>query len=173
MTNETQYANNADTSYAATAAIAAKSLEQTITGLTEGMVRASACVEQSQAKLKDGIEKAMKKAEEMARLGQGNVEALTKSTQIWAAGVQTLSQEVAASWQDSVQETLGVLKTIGSAKSLKEAIELQSGLARTALEKAMSEGGRLTQASLKLTEQALAPITERVVLTNETFAKAA
>jgi phasin family protein len=66
---------------------------------------------------------------------------------------------------------MGVLETLGTAKSLKEAIDRQSGFARTALEKAMSESGRLRQASLKLTEQALAPLTARVNVAVETFGK--
>jgi len=68
---------------------------------------------------------------------------------------------------------LGVFKTLGSVKSLREAIELQSGFARTALEKAMTDSSRLTQASLKLTEQALAPLADRVRLASDSFGKLA
>jgi len=124
-------------------------------------------------KMKDGIEKAMKTAEGLATFGQGNVEAATKSTLIWTAGVQDLSKQVAASFQASIQETTGVLKALGTAKSLKEAIDLQSAIARTAFEKAMSESSRFTQASLKLTEQALAPLTARISAVTPVFGKTA
>ena len=58
-------------------------------------------------------------------------------------------------------------------KSLKDAIDLQASLTRTTIEKALAEFGKLTDASFKLTEQALAPITARVTLAVEKFAKTA
>lgn len=150
-----------------------KGFEQTVAGLKEGMSQATAGIEQTQAKLKEGMEKAMKTAEELVTFGQGNIEAITKSGQIWATGVQDLSKHLAATAQASLEETMSLFKSLGTVKSMKEAIDLQSSLARTALEKAMAESGKLTDASLKLTEQALAPITARVNLAVEKFGKAA
>jgi phasin family protein len=161
----------AKTSSAATADIAAKTMEQTMNGLKDGMAQATSGIAQTQAKLKEGSELAINKANEIVRLGQGNIEALAKSTQIWVAGVQDLSQQVAASFQASVQDTMATFKTLGSVKSLKEAIDLQSSFARTSIEKAISESGRLTEASLQLTKQALAPIVERVSVASGTFGK--
>ncbi len=56
-------------------------------------------------------------------------------------------------------------------KSLKEAMDLQASLARTSLEAAVSEGGKLTDASMKLAEQTMAPLTARVTLAVEKFAR--
>jgi phasin family protein len=145
----------------------------TAAGVNDSIAQASAGIEQTQAKLKEGMEKAMKTAEQLVTFSQGNIEALTKSTQIWATGVQDLSKQFAATAQASFEETMGVFKSFGTVKSLKEAIDLQSNLARSALEKAMTESGKLTDASLKLTEQTLAPITARVNLAVEKFSKAA
>ncbi len=50
-------------------------------------------------------------------------------------------------------------------------MELQSGLARTTVEKTLAETGRFTEASLKLAEQSFAPIAARVSLAVEKFAK--
>jgi hypothetical protein len=58
-------------------------------------------------------------------------------------------------------------------KSLKDAFDLQANLARSTMEKTLAESGKLTDASLKLTEQTLAPITARVSLAVEKFAKTA
>jgi hypothetical protein len=58
-------------------------------------------------------------------------------------------------------------------KSLKDAIDLQTSFARATLEKTLAESGKLTDASMKLTEQTLAPITARVSLAVEKFAKSA
>jgi phasin family protein len=104
---------------------------------------------------------------------QGNLEALLKSGQIWAAGVQDLSKQVAATAQASFDETMSTFKAMTSVKSLKDAMDLQASLARATMEKTLAESGKLTDASFKLTEQAIAPITARVSLAVEKFAKSA
>jgi phasin family protein len=60
-------------------------------------------------------------------------------------------------------------RALTSAKSLKEAFDLQAGFARASVEKALSEGGKITETSLKLVEQASAPISARVTAAVETF----
>ena len=122
---------------------------------------------------KPGMEKVMKTAEEFVAFGQGNVEAIVKSSQIWVAGVQDLSKQVAITAQAQFDETMSVFKAMSGMKSLKDVFDLQSSFARAALEKSVTESGKLTDASLKLTEQALAPITARVTTAVETFSKAA
>ena len=115
----------------------------------------------------------MKTAEELVAFGQGNLEAMLKSSQIWATGMQDLSKQIAASAQASFDETMSTFKAMTSVRSLKDAMDLQASLARTTLEKTLAETGKLTDASFKLTEQAIAPITARVTLAVEKFAKAA
>ena len=154
-------------------AAAQQGFEHTVTGLKDGMAQAAAGFEKTQAKMKEGVEKAMKTAEQVVAFGQGNMEAYIKSGQIWAAGIQEIQKKFAASAQASFEETVSTLKALTSVKSLKDAFELQAGLARTSLERTIAESGKLTDASFKLTEQALAPITARVNVAVERFAKAA
>ena len=123
--------------------------------------------------VKQHMEKVVKTAEEFVAFGQGNVEAFVKSSQIWAAGVQDLSKQAAATAQAQFEETMSVFKAMTSIKSVKDLFELQSTYAKAAVEKTMSESGKLTDASMKLTEQALAPIAARVTIAVETFSKAA
>ena len=156
-----------------TVTTATKGIEATVSNLKEGMTKAAAGFTETQAKVKEGMEKAMKTAEELMSFGQGNFEALLKSGQIWAAGVQDLSKQVAATAQASFDETLATFKALTSVKSLKDAMDLQASLARATLEKTLTESGKLTDASFKLTEQAIAPLTARVTLAVEKFAKSA
>ena len=150
-----------------------KGIEATVSNLKEGVAKATAGFEATQTKMKEGVEKAMKTAEELVAFSQGNMEAIMKSGQIWAAGVQDLSKHMAAAAQASLDESMSAFKALTSVKSLKDAFELQSSFARAAMEKALAESGKLTDASFKLTEQALAPITARVTIAVEKFAKAA
>jgi phasin family protein len=150
-----------------------KTVETAVTSLKEGVAQATAGFEATQAKMKQGVEKAMKTAEELVAFNQGNIEALVKSGQIWATGVQDLSKHLAAAAKASLDESMSAFKALSSVKSLKDVFELQSSYARAALEKSLAESGKLTDASFKLTEQALAPITARVSVAVEKFAKAA
>jgi phasin family protein len=148
----------------------AATAERTAAQATSGT---GAAVEATQAKVKQGMEKAMKTAEEFVAFGQGNVEALVKSSQIWVSGVQDLSKSFAAAAQASMEEGISTFKALTSVKSMKEAFDLQAAYARSTLEKTVAESGKLTDASFKLTEQAMAPITARVTVVVEKFSKAA
>lgn len=158
---------------AATEPAAGKTVEAAGSVVKDGIAKATAGFEATQAKIKEGVEKAMKTAEELVAFNHGNLEAMMKSSQIWATGVQDLSKHMAAAAQASLDEGMSAFKALSAAKSLKDAFELQSSFARAALEKSMTQSGKLTDASLKLTEQALAPITARVTAAVEKFSKAA
>jgi phasin family protein len=150
-----------------------KGFEATVSGLKDGMSKAASGFADTQAKVKEGMEKAMKTAEEFVAFSQGNFEALVKSGQIWTAGVQDIGKQIAANAQASFDETMSTFKAMTTAKSLKDAFDLQASLARTTIEKTLAESGKLTDASVKLTEQTLAPITARFSMAMEKFAKSA
>ena len=145
----------------------------TVSGLKAGMAETAAGLSQTQAKVKENMDKVMKTAEELFAFGQGNVEALVKSGQIWATGMQDIGKQVAATAQASFDDTMSTLKAFSSVKSVKDAFELQASFARTAFGKTLAESGRLTDASFRLTEQTLAPLTARVSLAVEKFGKSA
>lgn len=154
-------------------AVTAAAIEPTVSAPIDSAPSAAAATEATTVNVKQGMEKVMKTAEEFVAFGQGNMDAFVKCSQIWTAGVQDLSKQVAATAQAQFDETLSVFKAMTSVKSLKDAFELQSSFARTAMEKTVAQSSRLTDASLKLTEQALAPITARVTTAVESFSKAA
>lgn len=143
--------------------------EQTLATMKDGMENAAKGIETQQAKMKETMAKAMKTTEEMVAFGQGNFEAFMKAGQIFATGIQGLSKHIANSTQASVEETVAMSKAFAGIKSVKEAVDLQAGFARSMMEKAVSETSKLTDASMKLTEQAIAPITARMTLAVEKF----
>lgn len=152
---------------------AAQAIEQTVAALKDSVAGVVAGYEKTQTEVKANMDKAVKSAEEMVSFSQGNFEALMKSGQVWAAGFQDLQKAMSASAQTQVEVAMGTFKAMSGVKSLKEAVELQSALARTSLETAMNETGKLTDVSMKLAEQAMAPITARVTLAVEKFGRVA
>ena len=153
------------------AGIAASGRAQTAAAFIEGSSQATAYVEQIQAQLIEASETAMKKVAEIVRFGQGNVESLTKSSQIWATGAQDLSKQAVASFQTSFAVAGDIFKTLGRTTSLKQAIDLQSGFVRANLKKMVSESGQMTEASIRLSEKVAAPIADRLKLNGEVFGK--
>jgi phasin family protein len=149
---------------------AMQALETTNETIAAGSV---AGLEKNQAKVKADMDKTIKATEDLVAFGQGNLEAFVKASQIWAAGVQELSRTVAATAQAQLDETLATVKALAGVKSLKEAVDLQTTLARASAEKVATEASKLTDASLKLAEQTWAPLTARVNLAVEKFSHAA
>ncbi len=143
--------------------------EKTVEGIKQGAATAAAGMEQAQVQVKEGMQRVMKTAEQMTTFSQGNMEALMKSHQILATGFTDLSRMFAASARANLDETMSTFKAMTSVKSVKEAFELQSSFAKASMEKAMAESGKLTEQSMKLAEQAFAPISARVNAAVETF----
>jgi len=146
--------------------------EKTISAINNSVSAAGLGFEKTQAQVKQNMDKVMKTTEELVSFSQGNYDAFVKSSQIWAAGIQDLTKQIAANAQAQFDETVAAMKSFGSVKSLKEVFDMQTSLARSSMEKAMTESGRLTDASIKLAEQAMAPLTARVNLAVEKFGKA-
>lgn len=113
----------------------------------------------------------MKAAEEAAEFGRGNVEAFTKATQIYVAGVQDLGRQTFAMMQGLTDQAIEGAKALGSVKSLHEVAQVQSSLARAAMERSVAETAKLGEQALKLTEQAFAPLNARFTLATEKFAR--
>ena len=147
--------------------------EPTIEPLQQGLVAETPETAITAVNVNQHKEKIVKTAEDFVAFSQGNIEALVKSSQIWTAGVQDLSKQFAANAQAQFDETMSAFTTMTTMKSLKDVFELQSTLAKSALEKTVADSGKLTDASIKLTELALAPIAARVTTATEAFGKTA
>jgi phasin family protein len=142
---------------------------KTVDGLKQSAAAATEGLEKAQSKMKEGVDRAMKSAEQFAQFQQGNIEAMMKSSQVLATGLQDLGKHVAATSQANFEEAVATFRQLTTVKSLREAIELQTSFAKTSLEKAMAESGKLTETGLKLAEQVAAPLTARVNAAVETF----
>ena len=115
----------------------------------------------------------MKTAEDFVSFGQGNVEALVRSSQIVASGLQDIGKMMAASAQASMAEAMETFRALSSVRSMEEAIDLQATLARSAVEKTLTQTGQVAETSLKLAEEAIAPIASRMSLAVQSFGRAA
>jgi len=141
----------------------------TIAAATAEVAEQAAAIKPTRPTLTQGLKKMMKSPEELVAFGQANMEAFVKSGQIWSAGMQELTKQMASTAKATFEESMSTFKALSTVKSVKEALDLQSSFAKAALEKAMAESNKLTDASIKLTEETLAPITARVTVAVESL----
>jgi phasin family protein len=140
---------------------------------TKGVDRAVAMTkEQVEAAVKAGAV-AFKNYEDMLQFGRENVEAVVKAGSIVAKGVQDLSHQWVVLAQASIDEQVAVGKALIGAKSIKEVVDLSSTAAKTGFDKLFSEGSKLSQASTKVAEEAISPLTTRMSAAVEKFFKTA
>lgn len=110
-----------------------------------------------------------KTTEQITSFSQGNVEAIMRSGQVWAAGCQAMSKTMAAAAQAHLSQTMTNWKALISVRSLKEAMDLRANVTHTSFETTFAETRKFTDASMRLAEQTMAPITERITLAVEKF----
>jgi phasin family protein len=148
-----------------------ENIDRTVSGLKDGVSAATASLHQAQTALADGVQKMMKTTEELLSFSQGNIEAVTRSSQILSSGVQEIGQTMAASAKTSMDETMAIFKSVAGLKSFKDLFDLQSSYLRSTIERSVSQASQLTETSMKLSERAFAPIAARIEVATRKFGR--
>ncbi len=151
----------------ATAETAAKAKKFVEDGAKEARVQMEKGMEQM-TKQAEGFFKA---AEEAAEFGRGNFEAVTKSAQLFAVGMQDLGKQMFAVSQALTDHAMESAKALATVKSLKEAADIQAAFAKASMERSLSEAAKIQEATFKLAETSAAPLAARMNLAVEKFAK--
>lgn len=99
---------------------------------------------------------------DLATVGQENFEACVKSGTIVAKGVETLGNEVMSFTQANIEADLVAATDIMTAKTLREAIDLQTDFAQARLERMTSETAKLGELTMRLASQAFEPFRSRI-----------
>ncbi len=139
--------------------------------LEDGAAQARVAVEQGVAQATKAAEGMFKAAEQAAEFSRGNLEAMTKATQLWTVGAQDLARQYFAAAQSFTDQALEGAKALATVKSLKEATELQTSFAKAAMEKAVNDTAKFNEAGMKLAEQVFAPITAQVQIAMQKAAR--
>jgi hypothetical protein len=137
----------------------------------ETATQTRATMEKGMEQMTKTAEGFFKAAEEAAEFGRGNLEAMTKSAQLFAVGFQDIGKQMFAVSQALTDHALESAKALAAVKSVKEAADIQAAFARASMERSMSEAAKLQEATFKLAEQAYAPLTARMTLAVEKFGK--
>lgn len=138
--------------------------EQTVKQFEQTATAAKEQFEKTTAQLLKGYE-------DLQAASKANVEALVESSTIAAKGAEDLSREVVAYGQSALDKSITTGKALLTAKSLQEVVELQNGFFKSSFDSFVSEATRIQELSVKVTNEALAPLSARVNATVETFSK--
>jgi phasin family protein len=137
----------------------------------DGVAQARVAVEKTMETAHKTAGDLMKASEEAVEFGRGNFEAVSKATQVYVTGMQDLSRQTVTMFQSFSEQAIEAAKTLSSLKSLKEAADFQASFAKTAFERAMADATKLQEASVKLAEAAIEPISARMTIAMEKMTK--
>ena len=101
-----------------------------------------------------------------------NLEAVVASVTAATKGAETLGAQAMAFSKKSVEDQVAAAKTLSSAKSLQEAVELQTTFAKTSLDAYLAELNKWSDIVSGSVRESLRPINERVSAAVEQFQSA-
>lgn len=113
----------------------------------------------------------LKNYEELNALTKGNVDAVVQSSTIVAKGAEQAGKQVAAYAQSSLEKSVAATKAAFAVKSIRELIDLQNAYAKQSFDALVAETSKLQELSVKVTNDALAPLSARVNVAVEKLGK--
>lgn len=133
-------------------------------------------VEQAVSYTKEQVEKMSKQMittyDDVAAFTKDNMDALMASSTILARGFEDLSKELSAFTKASLEHNMATAKAMLGAKTLREVVDMQAEFARTSFDTLVAEATKLSEHGVKMTTQAIEPLSARVNAAMEKASKA-
>jgi phasin family protein len=111
---------------------------------------------------KDSIEKSLAAVAEMNTHSKKNLEAVIASVTAATKGAESLGALAVAYSKKSMEDQVAAAKSLAGAKSVQEAIELQTSFTKSAFEAYVAEVTKMSETVTASMKEAAAPISERV-----------
>ena len=116
---------------------------------------------------------ALKSYEEVSAVAKGALDAVVASSEALSQGLQGLGNTVLGLTQQSIDEGVAATRQILAAKTIRELVDLQAALAKSQFDRLLTEAPRLGEQSVKLVEDAVAPLSASVNAAVDKLVKAA
>lgn len=126
---------------------------------TKGYEQALSLTKEQVAKQSDAF---FKSYDSVANFNKQNFDALTASTAIATKGLEDISTAWFGFTQSSVSQATDTLQALMSCKTLRDAVEIQNGFAKNSFDQLIAESAKLSEMSMKVTNEAIEPIKARV-----------
>ena len=118
---------------------------------------------------REGVERSVAGLSELNAQGKKNLEAMVESTTAAQRGAEALGQQALADSKKSWEDGVSAAQSIAQARSVQEAIELQTSFAKSAMETYIAEMTRMTETFTTSVKDSLQPLNARVSAQVETF----
>lgn len=112
--------------------------------------------------LTGGIQKTAQLLENAQEFGKDNLEACIESATIASRGLQAIGQNSASYAKQSIESSVEATKAVMGSKSIHEAIELQTGFAKTAFSAYVGHVSRFNEAMIATAKESFAPLQARI-----------
>jgi len=100
----------------------------------------------------------LKGFEDLIALQKQNLDALMTAQQTLAEGNNEISKEIMSLTQGSIDDSMAYVKAYADCKTLQDVLDVQTGAAKSSMEKLVSEGQKLTEKSTKLANDVFGPL---------------
>jgi phasin family protein len=111
--------------------------------------------------IKAGFDKAIAGYDSVVSYSKDTAEALIKSATVAGKGAETLNNEIYAYAKQSMEDSLNAGKAFFAAKSVHEAIEIQTGYAKSAFESYVTELTKFNKLFTATAKDSFAPLEGR------------
>ena len=118
---------------------------------------------------KDAVEKSLTAINELNAQSKHNLEAVVASATAATKGAETLGSQALAFSKASVEANMAAARSLTSARSVQEAVELQTSWAKSALETYLSELNKASETVAASVKESLTPLNARVTAAVEKF----
>ena len=131
----------------------------------EGLVKAQ------QEQIEKASAQVLKGYDDLTVLTKQNVDAFVKSGTVVAKGAEEAGKQVTAFTQSSLEKSVSNAKALLAVKTIQELVELQNAYAKASIEALVSESTKMQELTVKIANEALAPLSARVNATVEVLSK--
>ncbi|MDB5470466.1 MAG: phasin family protein [Caulobacter sp.] len=116
---------------------------------------------------KDQVEKNLAGLNELNAHSKKNLEAVVASVTAATKGAESLGAQYMAYSKTAVENQVAAAKALSGAKSVQEAVELQTTWAKSAMELYMAQVGKMGETVAAAVKDSMKPLNERVTATVE------
>ena len=112
-------------------------------------------------KTAETVTKTLEGYNELVAVGNSNLDAVAQANTTALAGARRLNAEFAAYLKGAYEANLAATKALTGAKTVQQAVELQTGYAQATLDKALTEGAKVSELALAVVNDVVEPLQAR------------
>jgi phasin family protein len=118
---------------------------------------------------KDGVEKSLASMNDMNVQSKQNLEAMVAAATACTKGAEALGAQAIAFSKKAMEDNVAAAKSLGTAKSVQEVVELQTSWFKSSIEGYMAEFNKATEIVSASVKDTWTPLNARVTATVEKF----